>query len=221
MVLFAALVVIALAVWAIVRRIDVRLVLLLAALGLGCLAGRVEVIVQKFLMGLTNGQFVIPIGCSLGFVYVLRQTGCDRHLVHLLVRPIRRVRFLLIPGTVVVGALVNIPVVSQMSTAVLVGAVLVPLLRAARISPVTTGAALLLGSSLGGDLLNPGAPEVRTVSEASKIPITEGRWMAHALPLFLIELTVTVVVFWLLSVRAEAKASHDREGAEKSLPHGR
>ncbi|HWG44267.1 MAG TPA: C4-dicarboxylate transporter DcuC [Gemmataceae bacterium] len=221
MILFAGLIVIAVAVWAILRQIDVRLALLLAALGLGCLAGHVEVIVQKFLMGLTNGQFVIPIGCSLGFVYVLRQTGCDQHLVHLLVRPIRRVRFLLIPGTVVVGALVNIPVVSQMSTAVLVGAVLVPLLRAARISPVTTGAALLLGSSLGGDLLNPGAPEVRTVSEASKIPITEGRWMAHALPLFLIELTVTVVVFWLLSVRAEAKASHDREGAEKSLPHGR
>ncbi len=122
MTLFAGLVVIAVAVWAIVRRVDVRLALLLAALALGCLAGQVEVIVQKFLIGLTNGQFVIPIGCSLGFVYVLRQAGCDQHLVHLLVRPIRRVRFLLIPGTVIVGVLVNIPVVSQMSTAVLVGA---------------------------------------------------------------------------------------------------
>ena len=44
---------------------------------------------------------------------------------------------------------------------------LVPLLLAARVSPVTTGAALLLGSSIGGELLNPGAPELRTVSSAA------------------------------------------------------
>ena len=37
------------------------------------------------------------------------------------------------------------PVVSQTSSAVTVGAVLVPLLRAAGVSPLTTGAALPLG----------------------------------------------------------------------------
>ena len=89
MTLLVGLVVIAVAIWAIVRRIDVRLVLLVAALALGCLAGHPDVIVRKFLTTLVNEQFVIPIGCSLGFVYVLRQTGCDQHLVHLLIRPIQ------------------------------------------------------------------------------------------------------------------------------------
>jgi C4-dicarboxylate transporter, DcuC family len=211
MTLFAGLLVIAAAVWAIVRRVDVRLTLLLAALVLGCLAGHPEVIVQKFLTTLVSERFVIPLGCSLGFVYVLRQTGCDRHLVHLLIRPIRRVRPLLIPGTIVVAAVVNVVVISQMSTAVLVGSVLVPLLRAARISPLTIGAALLLGSSIGGDLLNPGAPEVRTVSEAALPSFSSARWLAQLLPLFVIELTVATAIFCLLSRRIEARYAKEAD----------
>jgi DcuC family C4-dicarboxylate transporter len=214
--LAAGFVVIALAIWAIVRRIDVRLVLFLAALALGVLSGHPEAIVQKFLTTLVSEQFAVPIGCSLGFVYVLRQTGCDEHLVRLLVRPIQRVRPLLIPGTVLIGALVNVPVISQTSTAVLVGTVLVPLLRAARISALTIGAALLLGASIGGEILNPGAPEVRTVSQASGVELTPNNWVAHALPLFLIELAVATVVFWLLSLRAEFLASRDHKEAEKA-----
>lgn len=205
MILFCGLLIVAAAVWAILRRADVRLTLLLAALALGCLAGHPEAIVQKFLTTLLSERFAIPIACSLGFVYVLRQTGCDEHLVHLLVRPIRRIRPLLIPGTIVVAAVVNMVVISQMSTAVLVGTVLVPLLRAARISPLTIGAALLLGSSIGGDLLNPGAPEVRTVSEAAQPTFSASHWLAQVLPLLVAELLVATTVFCLLSRRAEAR----------------
>jgi C4-dicarboxylate transporter, DcuC family len=163
MTLLLGVIVIGLAVYAIVRKVDVRLALFLAALALGALAGQPEVIVRKFLVTLVNEQFVVPICTAMGFAYVLRHTGCDRHLVRLLVEPLRRVRPLLIPGAVVVCFLINIPVISQASTAVMVGAVLIPLLLAARVPPVTVGAALLLGSSIGGELLNPGAPELRTV----------------------------------------------------------
>ncbi len=222
MLLTAGLVVIVVAITAIIRRVDVRLVLLLAALVLGCLAGHLEVIAQKFLTTLVSEQFALPIGCCLGFVYVLRQTGCDEHLVHLLVKPIQRVRSLLIPGTVLIGALVNVPVISQTSTSVLVGTVLVPLLRAARISPIGIGSALLLGSSIGGEILNPGAPEVRTVSQASEVALTPNNWVTRALPLLVIELTVATAVFWLLSLRAESQPSRDRKGAETApLPDGR
>ena len=44
----------------------------------------------------------------------------------------------------------------------------IPILRAARISPVIVGAALLLGSSVGGELFNPGAPELRTTVDESQ-----------------------------------------------------
>src|SRR3989442_161955 len=157
------LIVIAAAVYAIYRRLEVRLTLFLAALALGALAGDVPAILQKFLVTFTNEMFVVPICTAMGFAYVLRHTQCDQHLVHLLLRPLKHARGLLIPGTVAVGFLVNIAIVSQTSTAVTLGTVVIPLLLAARFSPVTIGAALLLGSSIGGELLNPGAPELRTI----------------------------------------------------------
>src|SRR5437763_279880 len=84
-------------------------------------------------------------------------------------------------------------VLRKVGTAVSIGAVLVPLLRAARVSAVTTGAALLLGCSLGGDLLNPGAPEWRTVGEALGTDSRE--CVAHVLPLLLLHLGVATAVF--------------------------
>ncbi|HEV2946268.1 MAG TPA: hypothetical protein VGX70_02760 [Gemmataceae bacterium] len=141
-------IIVAAAVWAIVKRVDVRLALLVAAFALGVLGQDVPAIIRQFFLTLTNEQFVVPICCAMGFAYVMRLSGCDQHLVQLLVKPLRRFRLLLIPGAVVVGFLVNIPVVSQTSTAVAIGSVLVPLLRAARISSLTTGAALLLGCSI-------------------------------------------------------------------------
>jgi DcuC family C4-dicarboxylate transporter len=217
MTLFAGLVIVALAIVGVVRKVDVRLVLILAALALGLLSGTPVLIVRTFVSTFSSEQFVVPIGCAVGFAYVLRHTGCEQHLVHLLVRPLRRARVLLIPGVVLVGFAVNVPVISQVATAVSVGAVLVPLLRAARVSAATTGAALLLGCSLGGDLLNPGAPEWRTVAEALNIDsrdcVTRVFW------LLLLQVGVSTAVFWVLSLRAERAAPVD-ETADKAVPQG-
>jgi C4-dicarboxylate transporter, DcuC family len=112
----------------------------------------------------------------------------------------------LIPGAVLAGFFVNLPVISQTSTAVAVGTLLVPLMLAARISPLTTGAALLLGSSLGGELLNPGAPELRTVTSA--LGVDAAACVSRIFPLLMVQLGVAIVVFWACSVRAEAKNDH-------------
>jgi C4-dicarboxylate transporter, DcuC family len=197
------LLVIGATVLAVLRKLDVRLALFLGALVLGCLSGNPMTIVRTFLSTLTREQFVVPICTALGFAYVLRLTKCDQHLVQLLVAPLRRVRPLLVPGTVVVGFVVNITVVSQAATLVCIGAVLVPLLRAAGVSPLTIGAALLIGSSLGGELLNPGAPEIITVSSTLRVEATE--CVARVFPLLLVQLVVVLGVFWWLSWRAERK----------------
>ncbi len=196
---FAGLVIVALAVGAVLRRVDVRLALLLAALAIGVLVRDVAAIGRAFLQTFSNEQFVIPICSAMGFAYVLRQTGCDQHLVSLLVQPIRAVRGLLVPGTVLIGFLVNTPLVSQTSTAVTVGPVLIPLLRSAGVPATTIGAALLLGASLGGELLNPGAPELQTVSTALTIEPQE--IVARLRPYLLLHLVVVTLVFWLLSLR--------------------
>jgi DcuC family C4-dicarboxylate transporter len=214
----ASLVVIAAAVYAVVRRAEVRLTLLLAALALGALGAKgpakgVAAVVQAFLATFTREQYLVPLGCSMGFAYVLRHTQCDRHLVHLLIKPLRRARPLLVPGTVLVGALVNIPIISQASTAVTIGAVLLPLLRAGRVSPVTSGAALLLGSSIGGDQLNPGAPEINTLRTGSPGHPPATACVAQVFPLFVVDLAVATAVFWVLSFRAEALHRRDPKAA--------
>jgi DcuC family C4-dicarboxylate transporter len=219
------LAVIALAVFAIARQMEVRLILVLTALALASLAGNLPVVFKTFFATFADERFVVPICTAMGFSYVLRLTGCDQHLVHLLVRPLTKVRPLLIPGTVLVGYAVNMPVVSQTSTAATIGPVVIPILRAANVSPTTAAAALLLGSSIGGELLNPGAPELRATVEASKRAAREyneghpdapvdpaqfntQRGVGRILPLSLVALAIATGTFWLTS------RGHERRHAE-------
>src|ERR1043165_5685184 len=95
--IFLALLVIVAAIIAIYRGLEVRLTLFLAALLLGAMAAKTEVIVKTFFSTFANEKFVVPICTAMGFAYVLRHTGCDQHLVHLLVRPLTKIRFLLLP----------------------------------------------------------------------------------------------------------------------------
>lgn len=213
------LLVIGLAVAAVIRRVDVRLALIVASVVLGLLAGDLGALVQKFLATFADERYVVPICSAMGFAYVLQHTGCDRHLVQLLVNPLRRVRPLLIPGAVLVGFLVNIPILSQTSTAASIGAVLIPLLFAARISPITAGAALLLGASLGGELLNPSAPEYATVTRHVE-GVSRAVLVGNTLPLVLLQLFVATALFWLLSARAEQKigATEPAEAGSEAAP---
>jgi DcuC family C4-dicarboxylate transporter len=195
--------------WAVARRLEVRLALLGAALVLGLLAGKPQTILGTFLATFADEKFVVPICTALGFAYVLRHAGCDQHLVHLLLRPLRRARALLVPGTVVVGYLVNLPIVSQASTVVTLGPVIIPILRSAGVSPLTTGAALLLGSSIGGELLNPGAPEMQSIVEkvvangGDPKVYTQQHCVERILPLSVAGLLSATLLFWALSLRLD------------------
>ncbi len=196
--------IIAAAVYAVYRGIDVRLALVAAAFALAGLAGDVAPILREFLATFSNEKFVVPICTAMGFGYVLRLTECDQHLVRLLIRPLRSVRAFLVPGVVLVGFLVNIPVISQTSTAVCLGAVVVPLLRAAGFANATIGACILLGASIGGELLNPGAPELNTV--AQRLGISSKEVVPRVLPLVLPHLAIATLLFWWLNSRSERAA---------------
>jgi DcuC family C4-dicarboxylate transporter len=203
------------AVALVVRGWDVRLVLLSAALVIAAPSGAVPAVVRQFLATFSNEKFVVPICSAMGFAYVLRHTGCERHLVLLLVKPLRHVRTLLVPGVVAVGFLVNIPLISQTSTAVCLGAVVVPLMRAAGYSMPTVGACLLLGASVGGELLNPGAPELLTVAARTGVSTIE-QTHRYLPPLVFTQLAVATAVIWAMSVWWERTAGRtpDRSGSQ-------
>ncbi len=214
---------------AVAWRYEVRFVLLTASFALATSAALTEAmehrgvppiltmwmpIARTFVATFSNEKFVVPICSAMGFAYVLRHTECDRHLVRLLIRPFRRVRQLLVPATVVIGFLVNIPLVSQTSTAVAVGTVLVPLLRASGVPALTIAAALVLGSSLGGELLNPAAPELLSVARSLQRHIPEARshdCVSQVHRLIWGHLFVATAVFWWLNRNTNQPPPNDVE----------
>ncbi|MGO9466370.1 MAG: C4-dicarboxylate transporter DcuC [Isosphaeraceae bacterium] len=183
------------------RGVDVRLVLLLGALLLFVATGRPGAMAAKLVAEMANPGTVVPICSAMGFAYVLRATGCDRHLVHLLVQPLRRARVVLIPGGIVSGYLINTTIVSQAGTAAVLGPILIPLLRAAGLGSTTAGAILLLGSSAGGELFNPGAVEMRKLAELTGL--TGAAVVGRSAPLNLLGFSAALGAFWLLALRRE------------------
>jgi len=110
----------------IVRRLDVRLVLLAGAVPLFAVSGGLKPMLMKLVEEMANPGTVVPICTALGFAYVLRITECDQHLIRLLLRPLQHVRWLLIPGGILAGYRVNTTIVSQSGTAAVLGPILIP-----------------------------------------------------------------------------------------------
>ena len=189
----AALSILVVTLIALFKGYEVRLVLLLAALALAALTQQVDKIGITFFQGLADATSIIPICCAMGFAFVLKAFECDKHLVEALSRPLLYAKWLVVPGTIVIGFVVNITIISQTSTSLAVGTVLIPLLRSLGLQGVIIGAALLLGASIGGELLNPGAPELTAIAEKLKMQAT-------ALPGFIqevifVHLAIAIVVF--------------------------
>lgn len=201
---WVAVVVILVTVVAVARGVDVRLALFLAALVLAGLVRAPDLVVRVFLETFSSEKFVVPICTAMGFAYVLRHTGCDRHLVRVLTAPLRHVRFVLVPGVVLVGFVVNIPVISQTSTAVCLGPVVVPLMRAAGLRPAVIAACLALGASVGGELLNPGAPELLTVRAKTDVDTKVLAW-DYILPLLVPYAAAATLAFWAQAAWEERK----------------
>jgi DcuC family C4-dicarboxylate transporter len=201
MIIIAAI--LAVGAYLVVRKTDIRIVLGLAGAAMFALAGRFELFFVFVAKELANERTVVPICTAMGFAYVIKATGCDKHLIYLLTAPLRYVRALLIPGGAAVGWLVNTAIVSQSSTAATVGPVLVPIVRAAGYSVPAAGAMLLLGASMGGELCNPGAVEIVTLSQLlGTDPIATVRLV---LPANLVASGTSLLVFWWLTLRAERR----------------
>ena len=203
LVLLASLLVLFGAVYGVVRGRDVRLVLLVAGLALGGLALRPWIVLDAFARTMGDGKIVGPICSAMGFSFVLRRIGSDRELVRLLVKPIRHIRWLLVPGGAAVGFVANMAITSQTAAAAAVGPILVPIMLAAGWHPILVGATLVLGCSGGGNLNNPGEPDIVTVQSATGAPLIQV--LDRVLLPELVGFSVAVLVFILLCRRTPSE----------------
>lgn len=194
----AAIVVVAIV--GVMRGVDVRIVLFAAALAIASLVSDPMLVIRSFFSTFSNERYVVPICSAMGFAFVLRHTECDQHLVRLLMRPVAAMRLLLIPAVILVGFMVNIPVISQTSVAVCLGPVVIPLMRAAGMSNETIAACLCLGVSMGGELMNPGAPELQTIRALTNVDATILARSFIPWILFPYALVATLVFWWMNTV---------------------
>lgn len=192
----ATIVIVLGALYLIARRIDVRLVLIVAGVVLASLVGTPTKILDAFQSALGKGDVIGPICTAMGYAFVLRITGCDKDLVRLLVQPMRRAAWALVPGGVAIGFLTNMAITSQTAAAAAVGPILVPLMIAAGYAPVAAAATLLIGCSIGGNLFNPGEPDIVAVNAATGVNVAD--IIAVASVPTLLACSVAVVVLLVL-----------------------
>ncbi len=182
---------------AIRKQYDVRLVLMLAGIVLTIVAGKPLVVLEVIGKTLSNTDVTGPICSAMGYAFVLRSLGADRELVALLARPLRKARWLLVPGGCLIGFVTNAAIPSQTATAAAVGPILIPLMLAAGYNRVAAGATLLLGCSIGGNLLNPGDADVVTVRIATNVP-QDVVMAAVAIPNILALVAAVLVLMFVL-----------------------
>jgi len=189
--------IIVLAGYALLKGMDVRFVLFMAGILLGILAGDVLSIFNEFQESMGEGKTIAPICASMGFAFLLRITGCDHAMVHYIISPLKKISWFLLPGSCLVGFLTNIAIPSQTAAAAAVGPILIPILTGAGFHPLIAGAALVLGASGGGDLFNPGEPEVVSIQVGTGAPLNQV--MTSLAQYEILAFSIAVAIFVLIS----------------------
>lgn len=151
------------------RGIDIRFVLIAIGLLLASIAMAPWTVFDAFQAAVGNGGIIGPICSAMGYAYVLKATGSDRDMVLLLTRPLRSMRWALVPGGVAIGFITNMAITSQTASAAALGPVLIPIMRSAGYSPLAAAVTLLVGCSVGGNLFNPGEPDIVTIKDVTSV----------------------------------------------------
>lgn len=159
------------AIVAIRRGWDVRITLFGAGLVLCAATGAWFKVFDAFQVALGRADIIGPICSAMGYAWVLKATDCDRHMVRLLTRPLQQWKWALVPGGIAVGFVTNMAITSQTATAAAVGPILIPILVAAGYRPLLAGAVLVTGCSLGGNLFNPGEPDIVAIHAATQVDV--------------------------------------------------
>lgn len=142
-----------LAMGAIMRRYEPRLVLLLAGLAMALLARHPEAAFDAFSAAMANDGLVPVICTVMGFAWVTRRAGHDAHLAILASGLLTKLGPLLIPVAVLATFAINIALPSAAGCAAAAGAIFIPLLMSSGVHPAIAASAVLAGT--WGSAFNP------------------------------------------------------------------
>lgn len=196
--------------------IDIRFLLIALGLLLASLAMAPWAVFDAFQAAVGNGGIIGPICSAMGYAYVLKATGSDREMVMLLTRPLRTMRWLLVPGGVVIGFITNMAITSQTASAAALGPVLIPIMRSAGYSPLAAAVTLLVGCSVGGNLFNPGEPDIVTIKDVTAM-LSGDVISAAVVPNLVAALAATLILMLMLRPTSESHGPTADDLPEPSL----
>ena len=209
MMTISSIVVVIATVYCLVKRYETRLVLFCSGLVLTLIGGAPMDTMKAFSHAMLETKLFESIIAVMGFAMVMKATECDKHLINLLIKPLRKAGAFLIPGSVLVTFFINISITSSAGCSAAVGSILIPLMMAAGIHPAIAGACIYAGTY--GAMFNPGYPQVSlivSVTDADPVYIVAN----HFYPLLACGV-IGAVSLWII-----AKLRHEDRGYE--LPPG-
>ena len=209
MMTISSIVVVIATIYCLVKRYETRLVLFCSGLVLTLIGGAPMDTMKAFSHAMLETKLFESIIAVMGFAMVMKATECDKHLINLLIKPLRKAGAFLIPGSVLVTFFINISITSSAGCSAAVGSILIPLMMAAGIHPAIAGACIYAGTY--GAMFNPGYPQVSlivSVTDADPVYIVAN----HFYPLLACGV-IGAVSLWII-----AKLRHEDRGYE--LPPG-
>ncbi len=168
--LFAAAVVLVTFVL-IIRGAEVRFALLCAGAILVAASGRPGEWFDAFGTSMTQAGLITVILPALGFTAVIRLGKCDLHLVRCLVKPLLKLRPVIIPAAMIATMLIAIAITSAAGVAAAVGVVLIPALVALGVSPAMAAATMIAGT--WGAAFSPGSPHPALIGDMAGVPVMD------------------------------------------------
>ncbi|MDF2634176.1 MAG: C4-dicarboxylate anaerobic carrier-like protein [Pelosinus sp.] len=202
---------------AIIKRYETRLVLFVAGVAMALVVGKPFVAIDAFAKAMVNEGLVTTICTVMGFSYVMKLTGCDSHLVNLLTGLLKKAKFVLIPGAVIITWVINIALPSTAGCAAAVGAVLIPTLIGSGVHPAMAAACVMSGTI--GSVMSPGLahnPFVAKLANVDVMTVIAGHTKAALISLA-IAATMLTIVSYLRKEGASAERSIEIGGAEEKF----
>lgn len=167
----AAAVITILVLVAILKQMEVRLVLLTGGLLLTLVSWNVPAFSDAFAKSMVTAGLIQVILPVMGFAAVMELTGCDRHLVKLVTDPLLKIRAFLVPGAVLATFLINIAIPSAAGCGAAVGIVLIPAMIAVGVHPAMAASAVLAGT--WGSVFSPGLMHNPMIAKIANVPVME------------------------------------------------
>lgn len=104
-------------VFGLVKRLETRMLLIVAGFILCCASGAPMKAFGAFVKGMTNITLVPAICSAMGFAFAVQASKCDQHLVAAVAAPLKKLGGLLIPAATILTFLINIAIMSAAGTA--------------------------------------------------------------------------------------------------------